>query len=134
MAAPIALVTCAAWPDLSASDQRLAAALRARGRHVEAAPWNGSFEPFAHAAAIVIRAAWDYHETPDASLAWLARLDPSRTFNAPDLIRWNLSKAHVLHLGMRGAVVPRSRRSRQIPPPSPTHSIPSMSTRWSSSR
>lgn len=108
MAGPIVLVTCARWPQLSESDQRLAAALRARGYRVEAAPWNGPFEPFAHAAAIVIRASWDYHETPDTYLRWLARLDPSRTFNAPDLVRWNLSKGHVLALGTRGAAVPRS--------------------------
>ncbi len=51
MPAPIVLFTCAAWPEPSASDQRLAAALRARGHAVDAAPWNGPFEPFAGAAA-----------------------------------------------------------------------------------
>ena len=109
MSAPIVLVTCAAWPEPSASDQCLAAALRARGHVVDAAPWNGSFAPFARAAAVVVRSVWDYHEAPDAYLAWLARLEPERTFNPPDLIRWNLSKAHVLDLGARGATVPRSR-------------------------
>jgi len=106
--APVVLATCAAWPALSASDQRLADALRARGRAVEAAPWNGPFAPFASAAAVVIRATWDYHEAPDAYLAWLARLEARRTFNPPPLVRWNLSKAHVLELGARGACVPRS--------------------------
>ena len=105
---PIVLATCAAWPETSASDQRLAAALRARGCAVESAPWNGDFEPFAGAAAVVIRATWDFHETPEAYLAWLARLDPARTFNPPALVRWNLSKAHVLDLGARGARVPRT--------------------------
>jgi glutathione synthase/RimK-type ligase-like ATP-grasp enzyme len=104
----IVLATCAAWPELSASDQRLADALRGRQRLVTAVPWNGPFEPFADAAAVVIRSTWDYHETPDAYLAWLDRLDPRRTFNAPSLIRWNVSKAHVLDLGRRGARVPRS--------------------------
>jgi len=109
MSARIVLVTCAAWPEPSASDQCLATALRARGHVVDAAPWNGGFAPFARAAAVVIRSAWDYHEAPDAYLAWLDRLEPERTFNPPDLIRWNLSKAHVLDLGARGAVIPRSR-------------------------
>ncbi len=109
MPAPIGLVTCAAWPEMSASDQCLATALRARGHVVQAAPWNGPFEPFARAAAVVVRSAWAYHEAPDAYLAWLDRLEPERTFNPPDLIRWNLSKAHVLDLGARGAAVPRSR-------------------------
>jgi len=44
MPAPIVLVPCAAWPELNASDQGLAAALRARGHAVDAAPWNGPFE------------------------------------------------------------------------------------------
>ena len=109
MAAPIVLVTCAAWPELSASDGCLAAALRARGHRVEAAPWNGPFAPFAAAAAVVVRSSWDYHEAVDAYRAWLDRLEPDRTFNAPRLIRWNLSKAHVLDLGARGVPVPRSR-------------------------
>jgi glutathione synthase/RimK-type ligase-like ATP-grasp enzyme len=57
----------------------------------------------------VVRSSWDYHEAVDAYRAWLDRLEPDRAFNAPDLIRWNLSKAHVLDLGARGAPVPRSR-------------------------
>jgi glutathione synthase/RimK-type ligase-like ATP-grasp enzyme len=109
MAEPIVLVTCGTWPEPSASDQRLAAALRARRHAVEAAPWNGPFEPFAGASAIVVRSSWDYHEAPDAYRAWLDRLPQGRTFNAPTLIHWNLSKAHVLDLGARGAVIPRSR-------------------------
>jgi glutathione synthase/RimK-type ligase-like ATP-grasp enzyme len=104
----IVLATCAAWPELSASDQCLAAALRARGCDVGAASWNDRFEPFADARAVVVRSTWDYHQAPDAYRDWLGRLDPRRTFNSPDLIRWNLSKAHVLDLGRRGALVPRS--------------------------
>jgi hypothetical protein len=95
----ITLATCAAWPALSTSDACLAAALRARGRHVVAAAWNGAFEPFAH-GPVVIRSTWDYHETPDAYLAWLERLPA---------VRWNLAKTHVLDLAQRGAPVPRSR-------------------------
>lgn len=104
----IVLATCAAWPELSLSDQCLADALRARQQPLMVAPWNGSFEPFAEATAVVVRSTWDYHEAPDAYLTWLARLDPRRTFNEPSLIRWNLSKAHVLDLARRGVRVPRS--------------------------
>lgn len=102
------IATCATWPDISASDQSLAAALRGRGWDVTPAPWNGDFTPFARPAAIVVRSTWDFHEASDAYLAWLGRLDPRRTFNAPDLIRWNLAKTHVLALARRGAPVPRS--------------------------
>ena len=105
---PITLATCRAWPELSASDQLLADALQARGHQVRAANWNGDFGPFGDARAVVIRSTWDYHEAPDDYLAWLTRLDPARTFNAPSLIRWNLSKRHVLDLAERGAPAPRS--------------------------
>ena len=102
------LATCAAWPELSTSDACLAAALCARDWHVDAAAWNGRFEPFADAAAVVIRSTWDYHGAPDAYRAWLARLDAAHTFNTPALVRWNLSKVHVLELGTRGARIPRT--------------------------
>lgn len=111
----ITLATCATWPALSPSDQCLAEALRARRQRVMAAPWNGPFEPFADATAVVIRSTWDYHEAPDAYLAWLARLDPGRTFNEPSLIRWNVSKTHVLDLARRGASVPRSMEAAAEP-------------------
>jgi glutathione synthase/RimK-type ligase-like ATP-grasp enzyme len=108
-AGAVVLATCARWPELSASDRCLSAALVRRGHRVTAAPWNGPFSPFEGAAAIVVRSSWDYHEAPDAYRAWLGRLPAARTFNPPDLILWNLSKSHVLDLGARGASVPRSR-------------------------
>jgi glutathione synthase/RimK-type ligase-like ATP-grasp enzyme len=109
MGPAIVLATCLAWPELSASDRCLAVALSQRGRRVVAAPWNGPFLPFAEATAIVVRSSWDYHHAPAAYRAWLQRLPADRTFNAPELIGWNLSKAHLLDLGARGAPVPRSR-------------------------
>jgi glutathione synthase/RimK-type ligase-like ATP-grasp enzyme len=104
----VVLATCAAWPELSASDQRLAEALLARGGAVEAAPWNGPFDPFAGATAVVLRATWDYHATLDRYRDWLARLDPARTFNPPKLVGWNLDKTYLLDLVNRGATLPRS--------------------------
>ena len=108
IAGPIVLATCLAWPEVSASDRCLARALEARGYDVRAGPWNGDFAPFRGARAIVVRSTWDYHEAPAAYRDWLDRLDPRRTFNAPDLIRWNLSKAHMLDLARRGVRVPRT--------------------------
>src|SRR5262249_1216330 len=115
MAPPIVLATCAAWPELSARDRGLAHALRERGHQVVAAPWTGPFLPSPEAGAMGVRSPWAYHQTPDAYRAWLARLPAGRTFNAPELIRWNLSKAHILDLGARGAPVPRSRMVAATP-------------------
>jgi len=74
MPGTIVLVTCVAWPELSASDRCLAEALERRGWRVEAAH----------------------------------RLDPARTFNAPDLVRWNLEKTYLNELAARGARIPVS--------------------------
>jgi glutathione synthase/RimK-type ligase-like ATP-grasp enzyme len=82
--------------------------LEARGHRVIAAPWNGPFTPFRESTAVVIRSCWDYPATPDRYREWLGRLDPARTFNHPDLIVWNISKAHVLDLAQRGARIPRT--------------------------
>ena len=71
-------------------------------------PWNGPFEPFARATAVVIRATWDYHQALDEYRAWLDRLDATRAFNAPDLVRWNLDKGYLTQLAARGAPIPAS--------------------------
>ena len=107
----IVLATCNTWSALSPSDECLATALRHRGHRVDAAPWNGSEAAFRDADAVVVRSTWDYHEAPDAYARWLDRRDPRRSFNAPALIRWNVSKRYLLDLAARGARVPRSRES-----------------------
>jgi len=102
----IVLATCRAWPELSQSDRCLAEALERRGFLVESAQWNGPFAPFDGARAVVIRSTWDYHESLDDYRAWLGRLDSSRTFNPPDLVRWNLDKSYLTELADRGAPLP----------------------------
>ena len=96
------------WPALSGSDACLARVLETRGHCVIAAPWNGPFDPFRDVDAVVIRSSWDYHDAPDRYRDWLRRLEPGRTFNRPDVISWNISKAHVLDLARRGARIPRT--------------------------
>ena len=102
----VVLATCRAWPELSQSDRDFADALERRGFLVESASWNGPFAPFDGARAVVIRSTWDYHESLDDYRAWLGRLDSSRTFNPPDLVRWNLDKSYLTELATRGAPLP----------------------------
>ena len=100
----VGFVTCARWPALSESDALAARALQARGVEVEAVPWNapgpepGSFD------ALVLRANWDYHFTPDAFLAWLAGVERTGrpVWNSPGLVRWNLSKRYLCELQAAG--------------------------------
>jgi glutathione synthase/RimK-type ligase-like ATP-grasp enzyme len=102
----IVLATCHAWPELSVSDRCLADALEQRGFQVESAMWNARFAPFEGARAVVLRSTWDYHQSLDAYRAWLDRLDATRVFNRPDLVRWNLDKAYLVELAARGVPVP----------------------------
>src|SRR5262245_33165729 len=102
----VVLATCRAWPELSQSDRHLAEALERRGFLVESACWNGPFAPFDGARAVVIRSTWDYHENLDVYRAWLGRLDSSRVFNPPHLVRWNLDKSYLTELAARGAPLP----------------------------
>ncbi len=115
MTATVTLVTCRRWPDLSASDQLYAEALRARGCTVRAAPWNGPQTPFLETGAVVLRANWDYHHELEAFTAWLAGLERRSIplFNTAPLVRWNLDKRYLLALAAAGVAVPAT---RVVPP------------------
>jgi len=90
------------------SDRALADALERRGFLAESALWNGPFTPFAGATAVVVRATWDHHLALDDYRAWLDRLNATRAFNAPGLVRWNLEKSYLTELAARRAPVPAS--------------------------
>jgi glutathione synthase/RimK-type ligase-like ATP-grasp enzyme len=107
----IVLVTCQRWPDLSESDRLYARALELRGAHVRAAPWNGPAASFMAADAIVMRAAWDYDEAPDAFSVWLESLAylPAVVLNPPGMMRWNLDKRYLLGLADWGVAIPETR-------------------------
>jgi glutathione synthase/RimK-type ligase-like ATP-grasp enzyme len=99
----VVLSTCVEHPKLYSSDELLAKALEQRGHTVSAVPWNGpepDDENYANVDAVVLRANWDYHENPQAFLAWLDRLDERgvRVLNDTALVRWNFDKRYLLEL------------------------------------
>jgi glutathione synthase/RimK-type ligase-like ATP-grasp enzyme len=96
----VCFVTCIRWPELSASDRVAADALRRRGVDVEARPWNGPDARFDGFDAVILRANWDYHFTPDVFLAWLDERERrgSVVWNAPALVRWNVPKTYLFDL------------------------------------
>ena len=102
-------MTCLTWPGISESDAHVARALEARGIGVAGRPWNAEGASFDGFDAVIFRSSWDYHHTPEAFLAWLARWEGAgaRFWNSPDLVRWNLTKRYLLDLEQRGVrVVP----------------------------
>ena len=100
----IGFVTCARWPALLESDAVAARALEARGVAVVPVPWNGPCPRAAALDALVLRANWDYHFTPEAFVAWLdgVERDGRPIWNPPALVRWNLSKRYLCDLAAAG--------------------------------
>ncbi|MCP3935310.1 MAG: hypothetical protein GY708_08050 [Actinomycetia bacterium] len=105
----VALVTCAAYPDLTESDALLADALRRRNHRVVALPWNGETGRPELTDVAVLRSNWDYHDDLDRFLAWLVdvELAGTRVLNDPELVRWNFDKRYLVELAAKGIAVPR---------------------------
>ncbi|HKU59652.1 MAG TPA: hypothetical protein VJQ44_00450 [Gemmatimonadales bacterium] len=105
----VALVTCAAHPELSSDDRLLLPALTAAGFEPLPRLWDDQAEPWARHAAVVVRSCWDYHHRPREFHAWLDRLaaEGARVFNPVPLLRWNADKRYLRDLAEAGiAVIP----------------------------
>jgi len=105
----VGFVTCLRWPDCSESDGYVKRALELRDVAVTALPWNDPERRFDGFDAVVFRSSWDYHHAPEAYLDWLRRWEEAgvQFWNAPELIRWNLSKRYLLDLERAGvAIIP----------------------------
>lgn len=106
----IALVTCSAFPALTASDLLLAEALERRGHEVSALPWNGGGNTEPSVEIAVLRSNWDYHSDLDRFLVWLDALHTAgvHLINDRELVRWNVNKRYLLDLASHGVAVPRT--------------------------
>jgi glutathione synthase/RimK-type ligase-like ATP-grasp enzyme len=106
----IGFVTCRAWPAISESDAGVARALAGRGVRVEPLAWNEAGADPARFDGLVLRSCWDYHDAPEAFLAWIGRLEAAgaRVWNSPAMVRWNLDKRYLLSLGDKGVPIPET--------------------------
>lgn len=105
----VALVTCGSLRELNDDDRPLLTELWTLGLEAEAAVWDDPSVDWRRYDAAVIRSAWDYHLSPAAFLAWLARLEALGTavWNPPAVIRANLDKSYLKELEAAGVgVVP----------------------------
>jgi glutathione synthase/RimK-type ligase-like ATP-grasp enzyme len=103
----VALVTCAAYPQLSNDDRLLLPALSEAGFEPVARVWDDPAESWASHAAVVVRSCWDYHHRPVEFHAWLDRLsdEGARVFNPVSLLRWNSDKRYLRDLADAGIEV-----------------------------
>ncbi len=91
----IALVTCAALPDLDPDDAPLVDALRARGADVTPAVWNAPDVDWSSFDMAVIRSAWDYTNAPRDFRWWAQRVEQSsRLVNPASAVVWNIDKSY----------------------------------------
>jgi glutathione synthase/RimK-type ligase-like ATP-grasp enzyme len=103
----VALVTCEAYPELSADDRLLLPALEAAGFEPLARRWDEPNESWASHAAVVVRSSWDYHRRATEFLGWLDRLESveARVFNPLPILRWNADKRYLRDLASAGIEV-----------------------------
>lgn len=95
--------------------EALAPAIAARGGELIAVDWRAC-DPAAFHLAFV-RTTWDYVEREAEFLAFLDRAAAvTRVANAPELVRWNLSKRYLAELAGRGLpVIPSLFVDRDVP-------------------
>ena len=109
MSPKVVLATAADQPDMTASDQLYAEALRRHGIEAMGAPWDGPRAAFADAAAVVIRSTWGYYRAIKAFRAWTeAMAAATLLLNPIALVRWNLRKDYLGRLATAGVRVPLS--------------------------
>jgi hypothetical protein len=101
---PIAFVTYAGAPGITADDGLAADVLEAAGLTVAGAPWNDASIDWPRHACVVIRSTWDYHLAPAAFEAWLhARAaDGTNLWNPPVAVLGNTNKRYLAGLEARG--------------------------------
>jgi hypothetical protein len=100
----VALVTCAAYPNLFEDDLLLAGALEQLGISALPAVWSDAAVDWASFAAVVIRTPWDYFERAAEFRAWLDARIASRVLmcNAGDILDWNYDKRYLQDLEAAG--------------------------------
>jgi hypothetical protein len=98
----VALVTCAALPDLEPDERLVIEPLAARGMHAGPVVWDDPGVDWDSYDLVVLRSPWDYVGRRDAFVAWAGRVP--RLANPADIVAWNTEKTYLDALA--GAGVP----------------------------
>jgi len=101
--ARVALVTCAALPDLDSDDRLLTGPLAALGISAEPVTWDDPAVDWGGYQLAVVRSTWDYARRRDEFVAWTRRVP--RLLNPSDVIAWNTDKSYLGELAAAGAPV-----------------------------
>ncbi len=99
----VALVTCAALPELDEDDRLVLAPLAALGIDVTIAVWDDPSVDWSSFDLVVSRNPWDYPEKLDAFRAWAASVPRLR--NPAQVLAWNTDKSYLGELAAAGLPV-----------------------------
>ncbi|MFZ2964098.1 MAG: hypothetical protein WA006_05375 [Rhodoglobus sp.] len=99
----VALVTCAALPDLDPDDRLVIAPLAELGVRAVPAIWDDAAIDWAGFDLVVLRDPWDYVARRDEFVAW-ARSVP-RLLNPASVVEWNTHKGYLRELAAAGVPV-----------------------------
>jgi len=95
----IALVTCAALPDLDPDELLLKSGLEAEGYRVSACVWTDATVDWSAYDLVVVRSPWDYTDFHEDFIAWAKRVAALTTLlNPADVIEWNTDKRYLREL------------------------------------
>jgi hypothetical protein len=95
----IALVTCAALPELDPDELLLKSALEAEGLQVASCIWTDAGVDWSAYDLVVVRSPWDYTDFHEDFIAWAKRVDAVTTLlNPADVIEWNTDKRYLRDL------------------------------------
>lgn len=108
----VTFATCEQQPLITADDQLLGDALRARGVEVVAIPWT-EIDPYAvtDSPPVLLRSTWDCHRRPTLFRAWLDAFSDSgrHLWNPPAIARANIDKIYLRELEAADLAIPRTR-------------------------
>ncbi|MEW2385033.1 hypothetical protein AB0873_23520 [Micromonospora sp. NPDC047707] len=96
----VALVTCAALPDLEDDDRLVVAPLAARGVSAYPVVWDDPAVDWAAYDLAVLRSPWDYMPRRDEFVAWAAAV-PALA-NPAEIVAWNTDKRYLDELSAAG--------------------------------
>lgn len=106
---PIALVTCAEYPDLPPDDLPLLRALDARVVEAHAVRWNDAAADWSRYRAAIVRATWDYCDHYDTFVEWVNRAGRIvELYNSPRTILWNSRKNYLADLERQNISIPET--------------------------
>jgi O-ureido-D-serine cyclo-ligase len=106
MSANVALVTAREALTLDEDLPPLVLALRAQGARVDTPCWDDPDVDWGSYDVAVLRSTWDYVDRLDEFLAWAERCaGQTRLVNSPAIVRWNIDKHYLMHIGRAGVPV-----------------------------